>query len=181
MTDASKYAVKPDDWTGLSAQLGQETDRGAALVGAAFLENLLGGLLEEFMLDDPKHSKLLLEGPLAPFGTLYSRTIAAYSLGLISNDELNDLSMIREVRNTFAHSSKPIEFSSSELKPKLDNLLIPHLVPEDVLDTSELSPRQLFVNAVSMISTFLDRRRRAIDDRQQPAKKFYIQPLEDPR
>ena len=178
--DGSLFTLHPDDWGDLSSQLGKETDRGAALVGAAFLENLLGALVEDFLLEDHKTTKKLLKGPLAPLGGFYSRIIASYSLGLISEDEMHDLDIIREVRNDFAHKAKSMSFSTSIVRTKLENLRVPHLVPDDVFDTSTLKPRQLFINSVSMIATFLDRRRRGIADRRQPAKKFLIELVDKP-
>ena len=177
--EKSLFTLHPDDWAELSSQLGQETDRGAALVGAAFLENMLGALIEDFLLDDRKITKKLLKGPLAPFGNFHSRMIASYSLGLISADELHDLDIIRDVRNDFAHTAKSMSFSTSSVRTKLEKLRVPHLVPDGIFDTSTLKPRQLYINSVSMISTFLDRRRKNISDRREPAKKFFIQAVAD--
>jgi hypothetical protein len=170
LDDKSLITVHPDDWIEFSTQLGKETDRGVALVGAAFLENLLGALLEDFLLEDRKITKKLLKGPLAPFGGFYPRTIASYSLGLISADEMHDLDIIRSVRNDFAHKAKSLSFSTPSVQKKLKNLRVPHLIPDEIFD---FTPRQLYINSVSMISTFLYKRRK-ITIRRQPAKKFFI-------
>jgi len=46
----SSFTVHPKDWQEFQHQLSTETDRSAALMGVAFLDSLLGALIEQFML-----------------------------------------------------------------------------------------------------------------------------------
>ena len=176
--EESLFVVRRDDWSEFASQLSKETDRGAALVGAAFLDHLLGALIEEFLIDDKAIRKKILKGPLAPLGGFYSRIIASYSLGLISEEEYNDLDIIRNLRNDFAHKIQSLSFSSAAVKKKLKDLRVPHLVPKKVFDTSTLQPRQLFITSAAMISTFLERRRIDLTDKRHPAKKFHVKEVE---
>ena len=140
------------------------------------MENRLGALIESFLLEKPKLIKRLLKGPLAPLSTFYSRTLTAYLLGLISEDEKNDLDIIRSIRNDFAHSHKALEFSSPTISNKISKLRVPLLVPSNIKNAGSATPRQLFIDTVSMISTFLDKRRMSLKDKRKPAKSFYIGP-----
>jgi len=62
-------------------QLLEESDRGAAVVGVAFLDELLGRLLKSRMLDG-KTTEDLFEGS-SPLATFSARINVAYCLGCI--------------------------------------------------------------------------------------------------
>jgi len=174
------FKVSSQDWADLAEQLGEETDRGAALVAAAFLDYLLAALIESFLVDDDKSSKALLKGPLAPLSGFSSRIAAAYSLGLISEDERHDLDIIREIRNHFAHGAARSTFSLKTIEQKVRKLRVPRLVPKNIFDAEHLEPRRLFINAAAMLSTFLEMRRAKMSDKRKPAPKFYIEWKERP-
>jgi mannitol operon repressor len=82
--------------------LNKESERGAALISAAMIDDLLGRCIRSFLLDH-KDVEPLLEGFNAPLGSLSARTVGAFALGLLSTDEYNDCQYIRKVRNAFAH------------------------------------------------------------------------------
>ena len=176
----SVFRLSSEDWGDFSYQLSKETDLGAALASAAFLDDLLAALIEAFLVDDRGILRKLLTGPTAPLGTLNARILASYSIGLISQDESHDLAIVREVRNQFAHLPRTISFDTPSIAKAIAKLTIPHLVPNEAFDTSKLSNRQLFINATSMIATFLDKRRRVIRDRRVSAPKFYIELTDKP-
>src|ERR1700721_2764172 len=83
-------------------ELNKESDRGAALISTAMLDDLLEKIILAFLLDN-KDTKKLLSGFNAPLGTFSARTLAAYSLGLISELEYDECNRLRHVRNEFAH------------------------------------------------------------------------------
>ena len=91
-----------------------ETDRGAALVGAALLDEQLLELLKSYFLKN-KQSKELLEGGTAPLGTFSARIKACYCLGLITDLEHKELQLIRKVRNEFAHHVHGISFKDESI------------------------------------------------------------------
>jgi len=82
--------------------LRQESERGQVLISAGFLEKQLKDVLLGFMIDNPQ-TRGLVEGANAPLGTFDARIEACYALGLITEDEHNDLILIRRIRNEFAH------------------------------------------------------------------------------
>jgi DNA-binding MltR family transcriptional regulator len=83
-------------------ELNKESDRGAALVSAAMLDDLLEKIILAFLIDT-KETKKLISGFNAPLGTFSARIIAAYSLGLLSEEEYEECGRLRQIRNEFAH------------------------------------------------------------------------------
>jgi hypothetical protein len=65
----------------------EETDRGAVLMAASILDEVLLSLIQAFLVDTPK-SKKLLDDFNAPLGTFSSRILAAYAMGLLKNENL---------------------------------------------------------------------------------------------
>jgi DNA-binding MltR family transcriptional regulator len=82
--------------------LQRETDRGAALVGAAFLDDAVRALIRAALVADSKTAEGLFEYP-GPLHSLAARTDLAYCMGLIGKAAYQDMRLIRELRNRFAH------------------------------------------------------------------------------
>lgn len=100
-----------------------ETDRGAVLVGAAVLDELLGHLLATAFVNDPKASNKLLEYP-GPCSTFAARADLAYALGLLGSDVIRDLRSIRRIRNQFAHSPWRVTLGDENIAAMCDGLEI---------------------------------------------------------
>lgn len=80
----------------------EASDRAVAIVGPAFIDTLLGGILTEFMVDDDKEVRKLLQ-PDGPLGTYGGRVTACYCFGLIGPIVVADLRLVGKIRNRFAH------------------------------------------------------------------------------
>lgn len=109
--------MKPEDLEYFSNFLKEfqgETDRGAALVGAALLDQQLLELLTSHFLKQ-KPTKELLEGGTAPLGTFSARIKVAYCLGLVTDLEHKELQLIRKVRNEFAHHVHGLTFEDEKI------------------------------------------------------------------
>jgi DNA-binding MltR family transcriptional regulator len=89
-------------------ELWQETDRGAALVGLAFIDEMLKRLFEAKMLQ-VKIAKKLLEYPRA-LSSAAARSDVAYALGWIGARTYGDLTTLRQIRNKFAHAHESVKF-----------------------------------------------------------------------
>lgn len=98
----------------LNKSLDDLDERGLVLSLAAFAEDALGQLLKAFLLTNEATNQLL-EGFNAPLGTFSARIKAAYALGLIEKDQLDDLERLRKMRNEFAHSWRPIGFENAKI------------------------------------------------------------------
>ena len=123
-----------------------ESDRGAALVGAALIDERLGETLRAFMVTRRAASELL-DGAAAALGTFSSRINASFALGLIDRHERGECDLIRRVRNEFAHRSHGTGFDDAKIAA-LCNLLQSDLPGGRVNFVG--AHRQLFVNAVAL-------------------------------
>lgn len=128
----------------------EETDRGAALVGAALIDERLERLLRSHLIEC-KQTEVILNGINAPLGSLSARVILAYCLGLITQLEFNEIEVIRRVRNEFAHEVHGLSFKAQKVKYLCHNLKAN--TPDDKrFDGDE---RQLFINSVILTSLSL--------------------------
>lgn len=83
----------------------KESTRGAVLIACSYLEELLGDVINAFLLLGSDKEQLLT-GFNAPLGTFSARIKAAHCMGLISNNERDDCDTLRRIRNEFAHNHK---------------------------------------------------------------------------
>ncbi len=103
------------------ARLDEETDRGCALLAASHIEARLESLLQAVLVED----KNLLSGMLTgnrPLATLSAKADLAYLMGLISKPTHRDINLIRRIRNEFAHSIDPIDFTTSVIANRCSEL-----------------------------------------------------------
>lgn len=91
-----------------------ETDRAAAVLAAAFADELLKGLLTASFVDDSRLVQDLL-GPNGAAATFSARIALAHSIGLASHDEADDLERLRKIRNDFAHRLHGLSFATQRI------------------------------------------------------------------
>jgi DNA-binding MltR family transcriptional regulator len=96
-------------------EFNKESPRGLVLISAAYLDEILEGLLIAFLIDG-KISTKFISDPTSPLGSFYSRTILCYCLGLLEEDEYRALNIIRDIRNTFAHKWGNASFDEQRIK-----------------------------------------------------------------
>lgn len=125
----------------------KETDRGAALVGAALIDSRIERILLSHLANDGI-AQDLLNGGNAPLGSFSSRLKLAYGLGLITELEYKECDIIRRIRNEFAHQVHGLTFTA----PKLTDLARNLRANTPGGDRFKGDPRQLFINSVIMVS-----------------------------
>ena len=131
-------------------EFNKESDRGAALAAAALLDERLVEMLKYFFAD-VQASENLLTGFNAPLGTFSSKITAAYSLGLLQDNEYRELNLIRKIRNEFAQSWKNVNFETERIEGLCSSL--PWLGPEEFENSS--SQKERFIFAVTILLTDL--------------------------
>jgi len=94
-----------------------ESDLGAVLAGAAFLDEGLATLISAALVPGPDRYKELFSGE-RPLGSFSAKIRMAFWLGLIGPETLADLDRIRTIRNDFAHSWKSCSFDDQSVKDK---------------------------------------------------------------
>ncbi|MES2414810.1 MAG: transcriptional regulator [Pseudomonadota bacterium] len=106
-----------EDLAEFIAELRRETDRGLPLVASALIDDKLGETLRSFFCEGPSAAKLLDDGN-AVLGTFSARIEACFALGLIDEFEHREITLIRKIRNEFAHAKHGISF----LAPRVQGL-----------------------------------------------------------
>ena len=121
--------------------LDRETDRGGALMAAAYLDTkLVEELLRKCFVNESETADDLL-GQNKPLGTFSSRIDLAYLLGHLGKDIRRDLHLARRIRNDFAHVVDLIDFTHPPIAARCRELRYS-------LVELGAPPRQCFTNAV---------------------------------
>jgi DNA-binding MltR family transcriptional regulator len=113
--DLSLEDVGDEVMTEMDREFHTSTYRVIAVVGAAYLDSMLERLFRRVFIDSPDDVDLLLR-PDAPLSSNGSRYRLAYCLGLISQDQRDDLKLIAKIRNAFAHDFRVYSFAESPIR-----------------------------------------------------------------
>jgi len=105
-----------DELTRHVAELRGTNDRLVAVVGGSMIDGALEGKLQKLMIPlDSKSKYNAVFGHPGPLSSFSSKIVLAHALGLIDNNIRRNADYIREIRNAFAHSIKPIRFATPEV------------------------------------------------------------------
>ena len=105
----------------LQATLTKETDRGCALMAAGFLESEIEKLVKHKLVGTAKFFEDLFNYT-GPLGTFAAKIKISYALGIISKSTMQNLQIIKTIRNDFAHDHKLIDFSTPKITSNIQNL-----------------------------------------------------------
>lgn len=136
--------------------LNDETDLSAVLVGTSYVDACLGALLEGFFLKGSVASALL-DAKGGALGSFKLRSDACYCLGLINKRLYQDILVIAEIRNQFAHHHLALNFAIPEVTEQCGKLtyvadLRNGNTDERPLEKLLSTPRNKFVLSVVLIS-----------------------------
>ena len=96
-------------------EIKKETDRGLPLVSTSLIDHLLQETLRAFCCEVKSVQSLLDDGN-APLGTFSSRINACHALGLIDDYEWREVTLLRKIRNLFAHSKHGFDFGDAKVQ-----------------------------------------------------------------
>jgi len=148
-------------------ELKRETDRGLPLVATALIDDLLKETLRAFFCDDDSAERLL-DGTNAPLGSFSSRIETCLALGLIDAFEHSEITLLRKVRNEFAHAKHGMSFGQPRVQG-LCSTLRSDLPTDGGYPITE--PRFRFTNATVVIVLRLYHRPDWVRlERRQPKK-----------
>ncbi|MFC3704467.1 hypothetical protein ACFOOL_06840 [Devosia honganensis] len=147
----------PED---LNEQFEASTDRAAAIVGGAYVEECLLRALKWHLHKDTKHFDRLFHhsGPLSSFEM---RIRIAVLVGLINGEFAHDLLIIKDVRNEFAHKLDLQSFDAQKISSWLNNLSL-LTINRGFLALAEKrdpTPREIFQGAAGEAGGMLSARR----------------------
>jgi DNA-binding MltR family transcriptional regulator len=161
----------PQEHERIVGELRKQTDRGAAMIGSAYVEDALQKiLLASFHDKSPTVVPILFEGPNGPLSSFSAKIRIAYAFGLIGEHTQGDLDQIRDIRNRFAHEFlSELRFATDQsIGDKCRSLWWPQNVyswakeskaPTEFLPfrsgRTPRSPKSLYVAAVIIIAGFL--------------------------
>lgn len=114
MKQAKKSDPEIEQFGAFLASFNKESDRGAALVIASMLDERLEQILSASLIKSSA-TKDLITGFNAPLGTFSARASAAAALGLIQENEFQEITLIRKIRNEFGHGWEPLTFESENV------------------------------------------------------------------
>jgi DNA-binding MltR family transcriptional regulator len=135
--------------TTLLEEIQEQSDRGAAIVAVAWIEESITAALECFLHADPNSWKRLFagSGPLANFS---SKIDLSRLLGLVTDTIRSDLHIIREIRNEFAHqvahktNHTKLAFTTTHINDKC-------LALKCVAHEKHTDPRTAFLRACAVL------------------------------
>lgn len=113
-----QWDLSDEELNAALAEMEAGSDRVAAIMGAALVENTLVGCLLTCLKDKSEADKLFdaVRGPLSDF---YSKILLGRALGLYGEDIEDALHTVREIRNKFAHAQHSLDFSNAQLSKKV--------------------------------------------------------------
>ncbi len=133
------------------AELGGGSDRACAVVAGALLDDVLGRLLEAYLIEHADGADELLssENVNAPLGSFGARIVAAYAVGLLRPGEREALRKVKKIRNSFAHDLE-VDFRDAQVLRLCGELV--DLCPTQNYGNADRSPRQLFQASVALLA-----------------------------
>jgi DNA-binding MltR family transcriptional regulator len=99
----------------ISAEVMAQTDRGAAIISAAILDELLEEALKRRLILTTTLTQTLFNSENGVLCHLAQKIDIAFAVGIISTELRNDLHTIRRIRNRFAHKIEPLTFENAEI------------------------------------------------------------------
>lgn len=133
----------------LIEEINDQSDRGAAIVGAAWLEESISAALESFLHAHPKSWQRLFAGN-GPMATFSAKIDLTRLLGLTTDSIWSDLHILRDVRNLFAHriahkdDHSKLSFNTPQIRDKCLSL-------KCVQHEEITKPREAFVRACAIL------------------------------
>lgn len=112
----------------LLTTLTKGSDRDAAILGGSILEELLNRLLRKKLVQSPIFEDAI-ENSNGSLSTFSNKIQLSYLMGLISKKMYDNLTVIRKIRNKFAHEIVGSSFENEQIKSKVENNLTYAKIP----------------------------------------------------
>lgn len=129
---------------GMDREFHEQSDRIVAVVGGAYLDAMLESLLRAVFIDKPDEAEAML-GSNAPLGSNGSKYRLAYCLGLITKEQRDDLKLIGNIRNQFAHNFATCAFDAAPVRDWCSSLRQPVILAA--------MPKQMFSDDTARLAS----------------------------
>ncbi len=161
-----------------------------AILGQTLLEIELDTLLRTHFSrrDDEMWKQLTSE--YGPLSTFKRKITAGYAFGIYDKIIRDGLNTVRDIRNAFAHSHRPIDFSHDYIRTELKTITlpdkqesqlykwltdVPYLADKDPTSKSEQMPPQIAFKDLCFIlmTVLLKKQTRRLKTKQRRSKTWY--------
>jgi hypothetical protein len=142
---------QPRDLDLIIRELKAQSDRGAAIIAASLLEQLLEDAIVARFRPLLKGQKELLFGPMRPLSSFSAKIELGYAIGLYGEVAHKNFDMIRDVRNKFAHVFDVLSFDHPDVVELVNDPVRRRLTESPTFGT----PREEFVLAFAMLGALL--------------------------
>lgn len=131
-------------------EIEKQTDRGVAIIGAAYVDLVLRDAIATRLLPDASLMAELFEnrGPLQEFG---SRIQVAFALSVCGPAAYHDLRTIKDIRNAFAHSAEAMDFHHQDVARLCGTLWYPKTISVPNRPNPH-TPRQQYIRAIELLT-----------------------------
>jgi hypothetical protein len=144
--DLSRKQLSKDSFRAFIDEITSQSDRACALVAAASLDDVLKNILvaQFFHLDDVE-IEAMFDANNAMLSSFSNKIALAHALCCITDENKSDLSIIRRIRNVFAHTAINVDFDTDII----NNECLKLKAFENIFDgpKENCTPRQLFMGA----------------------------------
>lgn len=145
-------AIFPPDFDEFLQEFQRESDRAAAILGAAYIDARLEELLRAKFVSGPKFVEDLItgQGGLSSFS---ARIGVAYAVGLIDSIVALDLHLVRRIRNDFSHKRQGLSFDTPVMANRVNEFRTLAALRDSTGEPLplELPPRKRFNLAVGVL------------------------------
>lgn len=164
--------------TSVMTEIEQQTDRGAAIIGGAYVDIVLRKAITTKFVDIEDIVDGLFEnrGPLQDFG---ARMQMALVLGVYGRQAYEDLRVIKDVRNMFAHAAEAVDFTNQRVADRCKNLWFPKKIQYGKRP-KPTTARGLYVRAVELITDGLYDSMRRQEQNIAPSSFLMMGPTKSP-
>jgi DNA-binding MltR family transcriptional regulator len=142
------WHLRSDEEAKAIHELDNTSDRAAAIVAGAILDDRLEETLKGLMVDHQKNASTSVHNNMfrssGPLGSFSAKVDLCLMIGLFSPEAWRDLDYVREIRNEFAHRVGAHDFGADRIRGLCGNLkeFEKHLFPmpereEDIPDDGE--------------------------------------------
>jgi len=128
----------------------KQTDRGVAIVGAAYVDLVLRESITIRLLPEPDILECLFEnrGPLQDFG---ARIQVGFALGIYQRPAYGDLRTIKDIRNAFAHSAEAMDFEHPDVARMCANFFFAERIQLSG-QLPPVTPRERYVRTIELLT-----------------------------
>ena len=180
LSQLTRRAPSTIEFLEVLGELHSESERSAAIIGAAFVEDALQrALLSRMRSSLGSEDRRRLFGANGPLSTFSGKIIIGYATHLIGPRTRDDLDCIREIRNAFAHTVGSLSFETSQIAAHCAHLQLPTQFPASPKGPYEMpwppppnEPRRLYMATINLLWLYL--LEDATTDKEKPKEAFLL-------